>query len=167
MYFWKSSSKNILKSEFNQIVVWLAFLNVSANHFVVLYFWIWVLKFVLDNLETCLEASFDDQVIWNAEKLEGEVRCCLNKEIECLEFDRWIFSLRLSTHSCPPIVFRNLDVLKVCYKHIPIVLEHFATLTEELNKHFIVVDECGDCVGENDTVNFLRHGKAIFEYVVA
>ena len=145
----------MLESEFDQVVIWFTFLEVSHKNRIVLDFWIRILHLMLNLLHSCLYTCLNHDILRDVKYLE-RVRRTLNKKVEGLEILRSLTLLEsFGLHAAPPVVLRNVDPLKIGNEHVPVILYDLAALLQNAFQHFVAVDEGRDSVGEHNAVHFL------------
>ena len=73
--------------------------------------------------------------------------------------------LCFGVHSGPKVVLWLVNPRKVGNKHVAIRLYLLAALTEDLRKHFVIVDESGNRIRKDYAINLLWKGELVIKNI--
>ena len=110
----------------------------------------------VDFLEACKHAGFEHQMGWDLEDIELVIWSCFNVELKGVKVCWLTSSFRRGIHSKEPVFLWLCYPRKISDKQESVLFHLLAALRNYLLEHVEVVDECGDGVRKDDTINFLR-----------
>ena len=146
------------KFEFHQVVTWVAGVNVSSDHRVILESWIAVHRLKFDVAESSLVPRLEHKMVWNVEDIKRILRRSIDDKLKWLEFFRWRITLVLCVEPAPELIFSSFVMVhpaKIRNEHVTIIFDKLFALRKDLGQLFRIVNECSQSIRMYHTVNFL------------
>ena len=122
--------KIVCSLHYHNIFRRFALFYIPFYHFIIFEFWVWILYFEFNILESSFHSCLEHYVCWNIKNIVGLIWSCFYNKFEFFKIFRLLI-IWLSVKSSPEIVFRSFNPRKICHNYTATLFNVFFALKNQ------------------------------------